>query len=172
MIYSAQKLEFLRAALKYKGIDTYIVPSTDPHLGEYTPDHWQIIRWLTGFTGSTATVVVTDNFAGLWTDSRYFIQAESNRSSGWLVNQCFRENFMDFICENAGRDMKLALTASISTANSRLEKGKDKRYQFTRIVILSPAYGTIVRSACLSLLSPCDFPARKICQDQRYKGSR
>ena len=46
------------------------------HLGENIPDHWKIIPWLTGFTGSSATVVITDSFAGLWTDSRYFIQAE------------------------------------------------------------------------------------------------
>ena len=65
----------LRAMMKKEGIDTCFFPVTDPHLGENVPDHWRIIEWLTGFTGSAATVVVTDSFAGLWTDSRYFIQA-------------------------------------------------------------------------------------------------
>ncbi len=72
---SVEKLALIRAALKQKNIDAYIIPLSDPHLGENIPDHWKIIPWLTGFTGSAATVVITDSFAGLWTDSRYFIQA-------------------------------------------------------------------------------------------------
>ena len=70
------KLARLRSSMKDTGTDAYIIPSADPHLGESIPDHWQIIQWLTGFTGSSATVVITQTFAGLWTDSRYFIQAE------------------------------------------------------------------------------------------------
>ncbi len=77
MATSYDKLALLRAAMKEKAIDVYIILSTDPHLGEYIPDHWRIISWLTGFTGSAATVLVTESFAGLWTDSRYYIQARS-----------------------------------------------------------------------------------------------
>lgn len=85
-IYS-RRLAGVRALMKKKRIDALIVPSADPHLGEYVPDHWRIIRWLTGFSGSTATVVITGGFAGLWTDSRYFIQAEGqlNNSGFQLV---------------------------------------------------------------------------------------
>jgi Xaa-Pro aminopeptidase len=72
----AKRLAALRKAMKNAGLDACIVPITDPHLGEYVPGHWRVIEWLTGFTGSAGTVVVTRNFAGLWTDSRYFIQAE------------------------------------------------------------------------------------------------
>lgn len=72
--------------MKKCGIDVYIIPVSDPHLGEYVPDHWRIIEWLTGFTGSSATVVITDSFAGLWTDSRYFIQADKQlRGSGFML---------------------------------------------------------------------------------------
>jgi len=71
-----KRLAEVRAQMKRKKLDALIVPSSDPHLGEYVPDHWRIIRWLTGFTGSAGTVVITGSFAGLWTDSRYFIQAE------------------------------------------------------------------------------------------------
>jgi Xaa-Pro aminopeptidase len=74
-MHSPEKLELIRASMKENFLDAYIIPSTDPHLGEYVPDHWRIIRWLTGFTGSAATVVITESFAGLWTDSRYFLQA-------------------------------------------------------------------------------------------------
>ena len=70
-----KRLAAVRALMKKRGADALIVPSSDPHLGEYVPDHWRIIRWLTGFTGSAATVIITEGFAGLWTDSRYFLQA-------------------------------------------------------------------------------------------------
>ncbi len=73
----AQRLAALRRSMIQKKISLYIIPSGDPHLGEYIPEHWCIIEWLTGFTGSSATVVVTGEQAGLWTDSRYFIQAEA-----------------------------------------------------------------------------------------------
>lgn len=72
--------------MKEQGISAYIIPLSDPNLGEYVPDNWRIITWLTGFTGSAATVVVTDTFAGLWTDSRYFIQAEKQlEDSGFIL---------------------------------------------------------------------------------------
>ncbi len=61
-----------------KHIDLYIIPTGDPNLGEYVPDHWRIIPWLTGFTGSAATLVISRSFAGLWTDSRYFVQARNS----------------------------------------------------------------------------------------------
>ncbi|MCD8517593.1 MAG: aminopeptidase P family protein [Burkholderiaceae bacterium] len=58
------------------GVDACLMPSADPHLSEYLPEHWQIRRWLTGFTGSVGTVVVTQVDAHLWVDSRYWVQAE------------------------------------------------------------------------------------------------
>ncbi len=73
---SKERLASLRDAMKREKLDAYIVPITDPHLGEYVPDYWRIINWLSGFSGSAANLVVTNDFAGVWTDSRYFIQAE------------------------------------------------------------------------------------------------
>ncbi|MEL7020050.1 MAG: aminopeptidase P family protein [Bacteroidota bacterium] len=72
----ANRLTALRVAMKNRGVDAYIVPSSDPHQSEYVADHWKSRTWLSGFTGSAATLVVTQQFAGLWTDSRYFLQAE------------------------------------------------------------------------------------------------
>ena len=105
MSSSAEMLVQFRASMKDDGIYAYIIPSSDPHLGEYIPDYWKIIPWLTGFTGSAATVVITDSFAGLWTDSRYFIQAEKQLSgSGFEFvrpGHYQRNDFMDYISENA-----------------------------------------------------------------------
>ncbi len=62
--------------MRDNGVDVSIIPSTDPHFGEYTQDHYKIREWLSGFTGSAATLVITEESAALWTDSRYFIQAQ------------------------------------------------------------------------------------------------
>lgn len=69
------RIEALRQALTRNGLQAYIIPTTDPHLSEYPAPHWQSREWISGFTGSAGTVVVTMRKAGLWTDSRYFIQA-------------------------------------------------------------------------------------------------
>ena len=73
--YIAQRIADLRALMKANHVAAFIVPSTDPHLSEYVAPHWQAREWLSGFTGSAGTVVVTMEKAGLWTDSRYFLQA-------------------------------------------------------------------------------------------------
>lgn len=70
-----QRLASLRKVMSHEHIDAYIIPSSDAHLSEYTPEHWKGRRWISGFTGSAGTVVVTANKAGLWTDGRYFLQA-------------------------------------------------------------------------------------------------
>jgi Xaa-Pro aminopeptidase len=71
-----EKMQALREWMKIEKVDGCIIPSTDPHISEYPPEHWKIREWLSGFTGSAGTVVVTLEKAGLWTDSRYFLQAE------------------------------------------------------------------------------------------------
>jgi Xaa-Pro aminopeptidase len=71
-----QKIEALREAMIQRRLDAFIVPSTDPHQGEYIHEHWQARQWLTGFSGSAGTLVVTRFYTGVWTDSRYFLQAE------------------------------------------------------------------------------------------------
>lgn len=69
------RLAALRAAMKTAQLDAWIVPTADPHLSEYLPEHWQNRVWLSGFTGSAGTLVLTHDAAALWVDSRYFVQA-------------------------------------------------------------------------------------------------
>ncbi len=71
-----QNIAALRRLMAEKSLAAYIIPATDPHMSEYLPEHWRALYWASGFTGSAGTLVVTADFAGLWTDSRYFIQAE------------------------------------------------------------------------------------------------
>lgn len=71
-----ERLLQIRDLMQTQGIDAYIIPSSDPHISEYLPDRYKCIEWISGFTGSAGTLVITRDFAGLWTDARYFVQAE------------------------------------------------------------------------------------------------
>lgn len=70
-----KRITSLRVFMRQRGISAFIVPSTDPHSGEYVPAHWESRKWISGFTGSAGTAVITAQEGGLWTDSRYFLQA-------------------------------------------------------------------------------------------------
>lgn len=71
-----EKLEKLREIMRNQQIDALVVMSADPHMSEYLPDYWKARQWLSGFSGSVGTLVVTQIFAGLWADGRYWVQAE------------------------------------------------------------------------------------------------
>ena len=71
-----QRLEDLREVMRREHLAAFIFPSTDPHQGEYIPDHWKGREFISGFNGSAGTAVVTMTSAALWTDSRYFLAAE------------------------------------------------------------------------------------------------
>ncbi|MFN8547154.1 MAG: aminopeptidase P family protein [Candidatus Eisenbacteria bacterium] len=78
-----QKIAALRSLLHQRGLYAFLVPSTDAHQSEYVPACWQRRAWVSGFTGSAGELLVTSDTAGLWTDGRYFIQAENElRGSG------------------------------------------------------------------------------------------
>ena len=70
-----RRLASFRELMRKAGINATVIPQTDPHQSEYLADHWQVRRWLSGFTGSAGSLVVTATDALLWTDSRYFLQA-------------------------------------------------------------------------------------------------
>ena len=71
-----KRINALRSAMIQKGIDIYIIPTADFHHSEYVGDYFKFREYMTGFTGSAGTAVFTSKKAGLWTDGRYFIQAE------------------------------------------------------------------------------------------------
>ena len=72
-----ERINMLRHLMSEKNIDVYIVPSSDNHQSEYVGDYFKAREFITGFTGSAGTAVITQSEAGLWTDGRYFIQAEN-----------------------------------------------------------------------------------------------
>jgi Xaa-Pro aminopeptidase len=72
-----ERIARLRAAMQRHAIDAVVIPSSDPHLSEYLPERWKGREWLSGFTGSVGTFIATQGFAGVWTDGRYWTQAEA-----------------------------------------------------------------------------------------------
>ena len=73
----AERVNAMRSLLHEKDIHAYIITSTDPHMSEYVPEKWKTRQWLSGFTGSAGTLIIGQEKAGLWVDSRYFLQAET-----------------------------------------------------------------------------------------------
>jgi len=70
-----KRINALREAMLAANLDAYLIPSSDPHQSEYVTAHWQSRAWISGFTGSAGLIIITRDHAGLWTDSRYFLQA-------------------------------------------------------------------------------------------------
>ena len=77
-----EKIAKIREQMAANNIDAVIIPSADPHMSEYVSDHWKTRAWVSGFTGSAGTFVITAKAAGLWTDGRYYVQAEK-QLAGW-----------------------------------------------------------------------------------------
>ena len=71
-----ERLQALRAEMTKREIDIYVVPTADFHESEYVGEYFKARAFMTGFTGSAGTAVITQEKAGLWTDGRYFVQAE------------------------------------------------------------------------------------------------
>ena len=109
MNHIAERLEQLREVMRQESLVACIFPTADPHQSEYTADHWKGREWISGFTGSAGTAVVTQKAAALWTDSRYFIAAEEQLKgtefqlmklklagtptiAGWIGRQLAEEN--------------------------------------------------------------------------------
>lgn len=76
----SKRISDLRAKMQESELEAYIIYGTDPHLSEYLPEHWQTRPFISGFTGSAGMVIITGKNAALWTDSRYFLQAEEELS--------------------------------------------------------------------------------------------
>lgn len=111
-----ERVAQLRAWMQKQNLDAMVVPTMDPHNSEYVAEHWQCRRWISGFTGSAGTAVITQDDARLWTDSRYWLQAEEQLAgtpfslmkdlvdetvNEWLcARSAERESFLIGYCED------------------------------------------------------------------------
>lgn len=123
----SEKLSRLRASFSDCHIEGFIIPTSDPHLSEYTAAHWKFRKWISRFSGSAGTVVVTKDKAGLWTDSRYFIQAAQQLEGSTI--QLYKEKLPEtpsietFILNN------LPEGSSIGIDNRLFSASQVKRYE-------------------------------------------
>ncbi len=119
-----ERIAALRAAMRENDVTACLVPSADPHLSEYLPARWQARAWLSGFTGSAGTLIVTQDFAGLWTDSRYFEQAQRQLAGSGVELMRLRiphqPEHLDWLGEHLGTGDTLAVDgACLSLAAQR-----------------------------------------------------
>jgi len=131
------RISKLRGLMKEKGITAYIIPSSDPHQSEYVADHYNSRAWISGFTGSAGTVVVTNDKAILWTDGRYFIQAEEElKDSEYELFKLGVEGFpsyMEWLRDNLGSGDTIGFDGKVLSqfVVENLEKKiQDKNIQF------------------------------------------
>jgi len=114
-----EKLAAIREAMKAQGIDGYIIPSSDPHISEYLPERYKCIAWASGFTGSAGTLAMTQDFAGLWTDSRYFVQAaEQLAGTGFELVKLKVQGaaeYADWLGEQLGAGAKVAFDGNLAS---------------------------------------------------------
>jgi len=129
----SDKLSALREKMKNEHIDAYMIASADPHISEYLPDHYKSIEWISNFTGSAGTLVITADFAGLWTDSRYFVQAsEQLKGSGFQLVKLKAQGAAEYtrwLSERLSPGSTLAFdgkSASVSVAKELIRSLKPK----------------------------------------------
>ena len=123
------RIDLLRNEMKRCGVNAVIIPTADPHLSEYIADEYKLREWLSGFTGSAGTLVVTEKESGLWTDGRYYIQAEKelSKSETVLFKASEKETIKttDYILEKLKKGETLALDGKLFSKN-KLDELKDK----------------------------------------------
>lgn len=111
-----ERISQLRQVLKNNDISALIIPSADPHLSEYLPEYWQGRQWLSGFTGSVGTLVVTHDFAGLWADSRYWVQAAAQLEDTGITLQKLQPgspNHAQWLAENLDAGDSVAIDGNV-----------------------------------------------------------
>ncbi len=133
-----ERLSALRALMKEKGVDTYLVPTDDFHASEYVGDYFKCRKYITGFTGSAGTAVITMDMAGLWTDGRYFIQAaqqlEGTTVELFKMGEPEVPTIHEFLEEKLTEGMCLGFdgrTVSAAEAEELKELLSDKKIRFS-----------------------------------------
>lgn len=115
------RINQLRSWMQANGLSAFIIPSSDPHQSEYVSPYWMSREWLSGFSGSAGTIVVTLNQAGLWTDARYFLQA-ADQLSGTSIS-LFKmalpntPSYEEWLCCTVPSDNKVGIDGSLFSIN-------------------------------------------------------
>jgi len=128
----------LRTLMEQQKLDAFVIPAADPHQTEYVHPHWKAREWLSGFTGSAGTVAVLRETAGLWTDGRYFIQAEQELEGTGI--DLFKQRMpnvpelIDWLCDNVAENGAVGVDGRQLTAQQANDWGKKLKKKNIRLV--------------------------------------
>lgn len=121
-----ERITAIRHLMKAHDLMAWIIPSADPHLSEYLPRHWQARRWVSGFRGSAGTLVITPEHAGLWTDSRYWVQAEAQlEGTGITLHKLSAANtHVSWLAEHLPADSRVGIAPDMLSVSAQLQLQK------------------------------------------------
>lgn len=133
------KIASLRETMKQEGISAYIIPSNDPHMSEYVSEHWKSRAYFSGFSGSAGTLVVTDQISGLWTDGRYYIQAEAQLAGSEIHLFKMGEKSVPSFVEYLLKEMKAGSTVGLDGKlfSASMVKSMEKNFKKKKLMLKS-----------------------------------
>ena len=140
------KLSALRKAMQGHQADAVIIPSSDSHQSEYVADHWKCREWISGFTGSAGTVVVLNDFAGLWTDSRYFLQAEKELAgSEFELRKIYnyKPDFIEFLVDRLPEGASVACYGRVFSQSEMKSYARSFEQKGIRLITEPDLIGSI-----------------------------
>lgn len=143
----SKRIHALRMTFNANAVRGFIIPSTDPHLSEYVAPHWESREWITGFTGSAGTAVILKDQAGLWTDSRYFLQAEQQLEGSGIT--LYKEmlqgvpSIPEFICQHLRPGESISIDGKMFSAFQVEEMQKELASYNLRVDIFGDPLQTI-----------------------------
>lgn len=138
-----ERLSALRKFMESKKLNVFVIPSTDPHLSEYPAATWESRKWISGFTGSAGTIVVTLKEAGLFTDSRYFLQGVTELANTGIdlfkVGQPETPTMIDWIIDQAGENGKVGIDGLVyAAADAQILEDRLKRKNIELVTQYDP----------------------------------
>ena len=119
------RIALMRNYMREKNLQAFIIPSTDAHMSEYIPEYWESRQWISGFSGSAGTVVITHDKAGLWTDSRYFLQAADELAGSEI--RLFKDrlpetiSFTDLLINELAEKNRVGIDGNVYSAKEALK---------------------------------------------------
>lgn len=143
-----ERIAAVRALMAEKGIDVYYIPNEDDHLSqEYTAEYFQCKSWISGFTGESGCVIITKDFAGLWTDGRYFTQAENELKGSCVTLMRMRQegvpDAIDFLVDQTPGEGTLGFDGRVVSAAEALGLARRLRFKKAKLVTDSDLAGEV-----------------------------
>ncbi|MDE6958767.1 aminopeptidase P family protein [Helicobacter apodemus] len=140
----ATRIKALQQLMKNDSIDAYLILTSDPHLSEYIPDYWKSREWIGGFSGSAGSILITQDYAGLWTDGRYWLQAqkELQDTSLQLQKQDSHNTPIKWLKANLGEYSKLATDYRVLPLS--MKKDLQSQLQDKKITLLNKDFLTLL----------------------------